>query len=141
MAVERTFSIIKPKAVTKNVIGAIYTRFETAKLKIISAKMLLLTIEQAEGFYVEHKNRDFFTNLIQSITSGPVMIQVLEGENAVKRNREIMGETDPKKALAGTLRADFGDSLTDNALHGSDSLASAEREIAYFFKFDEIFSR
>jgi len=103
--------------------------------------MLLLTIEQAEGFYVEHKNRDFFTNLIQSITSGPVMIQVLEGENAVKRNREIMGETDPKKALAGTLRADFGDSLTDNALHGSDSLASAEREIAYSFKFDEIFSR
>lgn len=141
MIKERTFSIIKPKAVARNLIGAIYTRFETAGLKIIAAKMLCLTKAQAEGFYAEHKERPFFKNLIESMTSGPIIIQVLEGKNAVKRHREIMGATDPEKAMAGTLRADFADSLTDNAVHGSDSLASAEREIAYFFTSDDIFSQ
>ncbi|HGF4087795.1 TPA: nucleoside-diphosphate kinase [Yersinia enterocolitica] len=138
MAVERTFSIIKPNAVAKNNIGAIYARFESAGFKIIAAKMLHLTKEQAEGFYAEHKGRPFFDGLVEFMTSGPVMIQVLEGENAVQRHRDIMGATNPDNALAGTLRADFADSFTENAVHGSDAVESAQREIAYFFSDNEI---
>ncbi|END9085586.1 nucleoside-diphosphate kinase [Yersinia enterocolitica] len=138
MAVERTFSIIKPNAVAKNKIGAIYARFESAGFKIIAAKMLHLTKEQAEGFYAEHKGRPFFDGLVEFMTSGPVMIQVLEGENAVQRHRDIMGATNPDNALAGTLRADFADSFTENAVHGSDAVESAQREIAYFFSDNEI---
>ncbi|MCG9174772.1 nucleoside-diphosphate kinase [Yersinia enterocolitica] len=141
MAVERTFSIIKPNAVAKNKIGAIYARFESAGFKIIAAKMLYLTKEQAEGFYAEHKGRPFFDGLVEFMTSGPVMIQVLEGENAVQRHRDIMGATNPDNALAGTLRADFADSFTENAVHGSDAVESAQREIAYFFSDNEICPR
>ncbi|EPF5498375.1 nucleoside-diphosphate kinase [Yersinia enterocolitica] len=141
MAVERTFSIIKPNAVAKNNIGAIYSRFESAGFKIIAAKMLHLTKEQAEGFYAEHKGRPFFDGLVEFMTSGPVMIQVLEGENAVQRHRDIMGATNPDNALAGTLRADFADSFTENAVHGSDAVESAQREIAYFFSDNEICPR
>ncbi|EKN4193725.1 nucleoside-diphosphate kinase [Yersinia enterocolitica] len=141
MAVERTFSIIKPNAVAKNNIGAIYARFESAGFKIIAAKMLHLTKEQAEGFYAEHKGRPFFDGLVEFMTSGPVMIQVLEGENAVQRHRDIMGATNPDNALAGTLRADFADSFTENAVHGSDAVESAQREIAYFFSDNEIYPR
>ncbi|EKN3724472.1 TPA: nucleoside-diphosphate kinase [Yersinia enterocolitica] len=141
MAVERTFSIIKPNAVAKNNIGAIYARFESAGFKIIAAKMLHLTKEQAEGFYAEHKGRPFFDGLVEFMTSGPVMIQVLEGENAVQRHRDIMGATNPDNALAGTLRADFADSFTENAVHGSDAVESAQREIAYFFNEEEICPR
>ncbi|HDL7933047.1 TPA: nucleoside-diphosphate kinase [Yersinia enterocolitica] len=141
MAVERTFSIIKPNAVAKNKIGAIYARFESAGFKIIAAKMLHLTKEQAEGFYAEHKDRPFFDGLVEFMTSGPVMIQVLEGENAVQRHRDIMGATNPDNALAGTLRADFADSFTENAVHGSDAVESAQREIAYFFSDNEICPR
>ncbi|HHL2456607.1 TPA: nucleoside-diphosphate kinase [Yersinia enterocolitica] len=141
MAVERTFSIIKPNAVAKNNIGAIYARFESAGFKIIAAKMLHLTKEQAEGFYAEHKGRPFFDDLVEFMTSGPVMIQVLEGENAVQRHRDIMGATNPDNALAGTLRADFADSFTENAVHGSDAVESAQREIAYFFSDNEICPR
>ncbi|AJI84459.1 nucleoside diphosphate kinase [Yersinia enterocolitica] len=141
MAVERTFSIIKPNAVAKNNIGAIYARFESAGFKIIAAKMLHLTKEQAEGFYAEHKGRPFFDGLVEFMTSGPVMIQVLEGENAVQRHRDIMGATNPDNALAGTLRADFADSFTENAVHGSDAVESAQREIAYFFSENEICPR
>ncbi|CCQ39533.1 nucleoside-diphosphate kinase [Yersinia enterocolitica] len=141
MAVERTFSIIKPNAVAKNKIGAIYARFESAGFKIIAAKMLHLTKEQAEGFYAEHKGRPFFDGLVEFMTSGPVMIQVLEGENAVQRHRDIMGATNPDNALAGTLRADFADSFTENAVHGSDAVESAQREIAYFFSDNEICPR
>ncbi|AKH88213.1 nucleoside-diphosphate kinase [Edwardsiella tarda] len=141
MTLERTFSIVKPNAVAKNVIGAIYARFEAAGLSIVAAKMVHLTREQAEGFYAEHRERPFFTGLVNFMTSGPIMVQVLEGEDAVRRNREIMGATNPENALAGTLRADYADSLTENAVHGSDSPASAEREIAYFFSADELCPR
>ncbi len=141
MAIERTFSIIKPDAVAKNHIGAIYNRFESAGLKIITSKMLHLTKEQAEGFYAEHKERPFFGALVSFMTSGPIMVQVLEGENAVLANREIMGATNPAEAARGTLRADYAVSIDENAVHGSDALASAEREIAYFFAADELCPR
>ncbi|WP_213989990.1 nucleoside-diphosphate kinase [Sodalis sp. dw_96] len=141
MTIERTFSIVKPNAVAKNVIGAIYGRFESAGLKIIAAKMLQLTREQAEGFYAEHRGKPFYDGLVGFMISGPVMVQVLEGEDAVRRNREIMGATNPANALAGTLRSDYADSLTENAVHGSDAHESAAREIAYFFSEDEICPR
>ncbi|OKP03969.1 nucleoside-diphosphate kinase [Xenorhabdus eapokensis] len=141
MTIERTFSIIKPNAVKKDVIGSIYARFESAGFKIIAVKMLHLTREQAEGFYAEHKGRPFFDGLVAFMTSGPIMVQVLEGENAVQRHRDLMGATNPDNALAGTLRADYADSFTENAVHGSDSTESASREIAYFFSDDEIFPR
>ncbi|HEK3016211.1 TPA: nucleoside-diphosphate kinase [Proteus mirabilis] len=141
MAIQRTFSIIKPNAVKKNVIGAIYNRFESAGFSIVAAKMLHLTREQAEGFYGEHKGRPFFDGLVEFMTSGPIMVQVLEGENAIQRHRDLMGATNPDNALAGTLRADYADSFTENAVHGSDSEASAAREIAYFFTENEICPR
>ncbi|QYK11503.1 nucleoside-diphosphate kinase [Shewanella rhizosphaerae] len=141
MAIERTFSIIKPDAVAKNHIGAIYNRFETAGLKIIASKMVHLSKEQAEGFYAEHSERPFFGALVEFMTSGPIMVQVLEGENAVMANREIMGATNPAEAARGTLRADFADSIDENAVHGSDAVASAEREIAYFFSAEELCPR
>ena len=141
MAVERTLSIIKPDAVAKNVIGQIYTRFEQAGLRIVAAKMLRLGREQAEGFYAEHKGRPFFPALIDFMTSGPVTVQVLEGENAVLKNRELMGATNPQNAEPGTIRADFADSIDANAVHGSDAPASAAREIAYFFAASEICER
>lgn len=141
MAVERTFSIVKPNAVAKNIIGQIYARFESAGLKIVASKMMHLSKEKAEGFYAEHKERPFFGELVEFMTSGPVMVQVLEGENAIKANREIMGATNPADAACGTLRADYADSLQENAVHGSDSPASAAREIAYFFLADEICPR
>ena len=133
MAIEQTISIIKPDAVAKNVIGEIYSRFEKAGLKIVAAKMLHLSKEQAEGFYAVHKERPFFSDLVAFMTSGPVMVQVLEGENAVAKNRELMGATNPKNAEAGTIRADFADSIDENAVHGSDSLENAKIESAYFF--------
>jgi nucleoside-diphosphate kinase len=133
MAIERTFSIIKPNAVEKNAMGAIITRFEQKGLRIAAAKLTRLTREKAEGFYIEHKDRPFFQSLVHFMTSGPVMLMVLEGENAVMANREIMGATDPAKAAPGTIRKDFADSIEANAVHGSDSTKSAEREIAYFF--------
>lgn len=141
MAIERTLSIIKPDAVAKNVIGKIYTRFEEAGLKIVAAKMQQLSREQAEGFYAEHKERPFFKDLVDFMTSGPVVVQVLEGEGAISKNRELMGATNPKEAAAGTIRADFAESIDANAVHGSDSPASAEREVAYFFQASEICSR
>ncbi|MCF1426885.1 MAG: nucleoside-diphosphate kinase [Shewanella sp.] len=141
MAIERTFSIIKPDAVAKNHIGAIYNRFETADLKIIASKMVHLSKEQAEGFYAEHSERPFFGALVEFMTSGPIMVQVLEGENAVLANREIMGATNPAEAARGTIRSDFANSIDENAVHGSDSLASAEREIAYFFSAEELCPR
>ncbi|GAA4896815.1 nucleoside-diphosphate kinase [Ferrimonas pelagia] len=141
MAVERTFSIVKPDAVAKNLIGAVYSRFEAAGLKIVASKMVHLSKEQAEGFYAEHKERPFFDALVAFMTSGPIMVQVLEGENAVLANREIMGATNPAEAARGTLRSDFANSIDENAVHGSDALASAEREIAYFFTSDEICPR
>ena len=141
MAVERTLSIAKPDAVAKNVIGAIYSRFEQAGLRIVAAKMLRLSREQAEGFYAEHKGRPFFPALIDFMTSGPVTVQVLEGENAIARNRELMGATNPKSAEPGTIRADFAESIDANAVHGSDSADSAKREIAYFFATSEICDR
>ena len=130
---EQTLSIIKPDAVAKNVIGEIYTRFEIADLKIIKAMMVHLTKEEAEGFYAVHKERPFFNDLVTFMTSGPVMIQALEGDNAVLKNRELMGATNPKEADAGTIRADFADSIDANAVHGSDSLENAKIEIEYFF--------
>ena len=133
MANERTLSIIKPDAVAKNVIGEIESRFEKAGLKIVAAKMLQLSQAQAEGFYAEHKERPFFGDLVGFMTSGPVIVQVLEGENAIAANRDLMGATNPKEAAAGTIRADFAQSIDANAVHGSDSPESAEREIAYFF--------
>ncbi len=133
MAIERTFSIIKPDAVAKNVIGQIYSRFEQNGLRVVAAKMVQLTKEQAEGFYAEHKERGFFNDLISFMISGPVMMQVLEGENAVLAHRDIMGATNPKDAAAGTIRADFASSIDENAVHGSDALETAQREIAYFF--------
>ncbi|MDK8465300.1 nucleoside-diphosphate kinase [Marinobacter sp. SS13-12] len=141
MANERTLSIIKPDAVAKNVIGEIYTRFEKAGLAIVAAKMMHLTQEQAEGFYAEHKERPFFNDLVAFMTSGPVVVQVLEGEGAILKNRDLMGATNPKEAEAGTIRADFASSIDANAVHGSDSAASAEREIAYFFNDSEICPR
>ena len=133
MAIEQTLSIIKPDAVAKNVIGEIYSRFEKAGLKIIKAQMIHLSKEEAEGFYEVHKERPFFNDLVTFMISGPVMIQVLEGENAVLMNRELMGATNPKEADAGTIRADFADSIDANAVHGSDSLENAKIEINYFF--------
>jgi len=141
MAVERTISIIKPDAVAKNVIGAIYSRFEQAGLQIIAAKLTHLSQEQAEGFYAVHKERPFFKDLVSFMISGPVMIQVLEGEDAVAKNRELMGATNPAQADPGTIRADFAVSIDENAVHGSDSLENAATEIAYFFKADEIHPR
>ena len=141
MAIERTLSIIKPDAVAKNVIGQIYSRFENAGLKIVAAKMLHLSEEKAGGFYAEHKERPFFADLVGFMTSGPVVVQVLEGENAVTLNRELMGATNPKEADAGTIRADFAESIDANAVHGSDSTTSAAREVAYFFAEDEICPR
>jgi nucleoside-diphosphate kinase len=141
MAIERTFSIIKPDAVAKNVIGEIYSRFETNGLKIVAAKMLHLTKEQAEGFYAEHSERGFFNDLVAFMISGPVIMQVLEGENAVLKHREIMGATNPKEAAPGTIRADFASSIDENAVHGSDALETAKREIAYFFSDNEICAR
>jgi len=133
MAVERTLSIIKPDAVAKNVIGKIYSRFESNGLKIVAAKMAQLSQADAEGFYAVHKERPFFKDLVKFMISGPVMIQVLEGENAVAKNRELMGATNPKEAAAGTIRADFAESIDANAVHGSDSAENAATEIAYFF--------
>ena len=133
MAIEQTLSIIKPDAVAKNVIGEIYLRFEKAGLKIIKAQMIHLSKEEAEGFYEVHKERPFFNDLVTFMISGPVMIQVLEGENAVLMNRKLMGATNPKEADAGTIRADFADSIDANAVHGSDSLENAKIEIDYFF--------
>ncbi|WMS88864.1 nucleoside-diphosphate kinase [Pleionea litopenaei] len=141
MAIERTFSIVKPDAVAKNVIGEIYTRFERAGLKIIASKMIHMSKEQAEGFYAEHKERPFFGALVEFMTSGPVMVQVLEGENAIAANREIMGATNPQEALRGTIRADYAVSVDENAAHGSDAPESAAREIAYFFSDEEICPR
>jgi nucleoside-diphosphate kinase len=141
MAVERTLSIIKPDAVAKSVIGQIYSRFEQAGLRIIAARMLQLSREQAEGFYAEHKGRPFFPALIDFMTSGPVVVQVLEGEGAVARNRDLMGATNPKDAQAGTIRADFAESIDANAVHGSDSTTSAAREVAYFFATSELCPR
>lgn len=140
MAIERTLSIIKPDAVSKNVIGEIYNRFEKAGLKIVAAKMVQLDDESAGGFYAEHRERGFFGDLIAFMTSGPVMVQVLEGEGAVAKNRELMGATNPAQAAPGTIRADFAQSIDANAVHGSDSTTSAEREVNYFFKADEICS-
>lgn len=133
MAVERTLSIIKPDAVAKNVIGKIYSRFETNGLKIVAARMIHLSRQEAEGFYAVHKERPFFKDLVEFMISGPVMVQVLQGEGAVAKNRDLMGATDPKKADAGTIRADFADSIDANAVHGSDAAETAAVEIAYFF--------
>ena len=141
MAVERTLSIIKPDAVAKNVIGKIYTRFESNGLKIVAAKMVQLSQAEAEGFYAVHRERPFFNDLVKFMVSGPVMVQVLEGENAMLKNRELMGATDPKKADAGTIRADFAESIDANAVHGSDSLENAAIEIAYFFPSLNVYAR
>jgi nucleoside-diphosphate kinase len=141
MAIERTLSIIKPDAVAKNVIGKIYERFESAGLKIVASKMLQLSDDKAGGFYAEHKERPFYADLVGFMTSGPVVVQVLEGEGAIIKNRDLMGATNPKEAAAGTIRADFAESIDANAVHGSDSSTSAEREIAYFFNGDEICAR
>jgi nucleoside-diphosphate kinase len=141
MSVERTLSIIKPDAVAKNVIGEIYARFEKAGLHIVAARMLHLSREQAEGFYAVHRERPFFKDLVDFMMSGPVMVQVLEGENAVARNREIMGATNPKEAAPGTIRADFASSIDENAVHGSDAAETARNEIEFFFKPDEICAR
>ena len=140
MALERTLSIIKPDAVKKNAIGKILARFEAAGLRIVAARMMHLSREQAEGFYAVHRQRPFFRDLVQFMTSGPVLIQVLEGENAIAKNRELMGATDPRKAERGTIRADFADSIDANAVHGSDSPDSARMEVAYFFPACEVFS-
>ncbi|MBQ9682707.1 MAG: nucleoside-diphosphate kinase [Neisseriaceae bacterium] len=141
MAIERTLSIVKPDAVGKNVIGKIYSRFEDNGLKIVAAKMKHLSRREAEGFYAVHKERPFFGELVEFMTSGPVMVQVLEGENAVVKNRELMGATNPKEAAAGTIRADFAQSIDANAVHGSDSLENAKIEIAFFFSATEICPR
>ncbi|MBD8492604.1 nucleoside-diphosphate kinase [Pseudomonas syringae] len=141
MAVQRTFSIIKPDAVAKNVIGKITTRFEDAGLRIVASKIKQLSKAEAEGFYAEHSQRGFFADLVAFMTSGPVVVQVLEGENAIALNRELMGATNPKEAAAGTIRADFAESIDANAVHGSDSEAAAAREIAYFFAATEVTAR
>ncbi len=141
MAIERTFSIVKPDAVAKNVIGEIYSRFEKNGLRIIAAKMMHLTKEQAEGFYAVHKERPFFNDLVSFMISGPVMMQVLEGENAILKHREVMGATNPAEAEAGTIRADFASSIDENAVHGSDAAETAKEEIAFFFSEDELCER
>lgn len=141
MAIERTISIIKPDAVAKNVIGQIYARFEKAGLKIIAAKMMHMTKQQAEGFYAVHKARPFFGELVAYMTSGPIMVQVLEGEGAIAKNREVMGATNPKDAAPGTIRADFATDITENAVHGSDAAETAANEITYFFKDSELCPR
>ncbi len=141
MAVERTLSIIKPDAVAKDVIGQIYSRFEAAGLKVIASRMMYLSQPQAEGFYAVHRQRPFFADLVKFMTSGPVIVQVLEGDSAIQKNRDLMGATDPKKAAAGSIRADFADSIDANAVHGSDAVETAAKEIAYFFSDIEIFSR
>ena len=141
MATERTLSIIKPDAVAKNVIGEIYSRFEKAGLSVVAARIVHLTQQQAEGFYAEHKARPFFGDLVSFMTSGPVMIQVLEGDNAVMTHRDLMGATNPADAAPGTIRADFAQSIDENAVHGSDSAESAAREIAYFFTDDQLCAR
>jgi nucleoside-diphosphate kinase len=141
MATQRTLSIIKPDAVARNVIGAILGRFEDAGLRIVAAKMLHLSRERAEGFYAVHKERPFFTALVEFMTSGPVLVQVLEGENAVEKNRQVMGATNPAEAAAGTIRADFAREITENAVHGSDSTENAGIEIEYFFTSEEICPR
>ncbi|MEZ0232453.1 MAG: nucleoside-diphosphate kinase [Methylophilaceae bacterium] len=141
MAVERTLSIIKPDAVAKNVIGKIYTRFEDAGLKIIASKLVHLSQADAEGFYAVHKARPFFADLVKFMISGPVVIQVLEGENAVLKHRDLLGATNPKEAAAGTIRADFAESIDANAVHGSDSAENAAIEIAYFFASSNVYSR
>lgn len=141
MAIEHTLSIIKPDAVAKNVIGAIYSRFEQAGLRVVAARMAHLSRAQAEAFYAVHRARPFFKDLVDFMTTGPVMIQVLNGENAVARHRELMGATDPKKAAPGTIRADFADSIEANAVHGSDSTETAREEIAFFFAGDQICPR
>ena len=141
MAIERTFSIIKPDAVAKNVIGEIVSRFEKNGLRVVASKMMQLSKDQAEGFYAEHKERPFFNDLVKFMTSGPIVAQVLEGENAVMKNRDLMGATNPKEAAAGTIRADFAVSIDENAVHGSDAAESAAREIAYFFSADELCDR
>jgi len=141
MAVERTLSIIKPDAVEKNVIGQIYSRFEGSGLKIIAAKMVHLSRNEAEGFYAVHRQRPFFGDLVNFMISGPVMVQVLEGESAIQKNRDLMGATDPKKAAKGSIRADFADSIDANAVHGSDAPETASVEIAYFFPTLNIYTR
>ena len=141
MALERTLSIIKPDAVKKNVIGQILARFEKAGLRIVAARMTHLSRAEAEGFYAVHRQRPFFKDLVEFMISGPVLIQVLEGENAIARNRELMGATDPKKADKGTIRADFADSIDANAVHGSDSVENARTEVAYFFPACEVYGR
>jgi nucleoside-diphosphate kinase len=141
MAVERTLSIIKPDAVKKNVVGQIVARFEAAGLRLIAARMMFLSRAEAEGFYAVHRGRPFFGDLVEFMISGPVVVQVLEGDNAIATNRELMGATDPKKAAKGTIRADFADSIDANAVHGSDAPETARTEIAYFFPACEVFSR
>ena len=141
MAVQRTLSIIKPDAVAKNVIGQIYARFEGAGLKVIAARMTHLSRQEAEGFYAVHKGRPFFNDLVSFMISGPVMIQVLEGEDAIVKNRDLMGATDPKKAAKGTIRADFAQSIDANAVHGSDAPETAAVEIAYFFPTSQVYGR
>jgi len=141
MALERTLSIVKPDGVQKNVIGEVYRRLEQAGLSVIAARMLHLTQAQAEGFYAVHRERPFYRDLVRYMTSGPVMVQVLEGENAVARNRDIMGATDPKKAAPGTIRADLADSIEQNVVHGSDAADTAAREIRFFFSDPELFPR
>lgn len=141
MALERTFSIVKPDAVERNLIGQIYSRFEQGGLRIVASKMLRLSTEQAQGFYAEHSERPFFNDLVAYMTSGPVMVQVLEGEDAVKTNRNLMGATNPAEADAGTIRADFAESVEANAVHGSDAPESAAREIAFFFEPAELCDR
>lgn len=141
MAVERTLSIVKPDAVAKNHIGEIYARFEAAELRIVASRMLRLSDAVAGGFYAEHRERPFFPALIEFMTSGPVVVQVIEGENAIAMNRELMGATNPQEAAAGTIRADFATSIDANAVHGSDSPESAAREIAYFFAASEVCER
>jgi nucleoside-diphosphate kinase len=141
MALERTLSIVKPDGVQKNVIGNVYGRFEKAGLRIVAARMMQLTLAQAEGFYAVHRERPFFKDLTRYMSSGPILVQVLEGDNAVAKNRELMGATDPKKADKGTIRADFADSIDANAVHGSDSAENAKTEVAYFFPACEVFGR
>jgi len=141
MALERTFSIIKPDGVAKNLIGEVYRRFEKAGLKIIAAKMLRLRLDQAEGFYAVHRERPFFKDLVKYMTSGPILVQVLEGDNAIKLNRDLMGATDPKKAAPGTIRADFASSIEENVVHGSDGPTTAPVEIAFFFSEAELCPR
>lgn len=141
MGMERTFSIIKPDAVAKNVIGEIVSRFEKAGLRVVASRMERLTVEKAKGFYAEHDGKPFFADLVDYMSSGPVIVQVLEGENAILQNRELMGATNPKEAAAGTIRADFAESIDANAVHGSDSPESAAREIEYFFSADQLCDR